>query len=90
MPSYKTDVEAAADLIKSKIRELPTIGILTGTGLGDSISFLETEAAFDYHDLPHFPAATVESHMGRLSVGHWEGKQVLAMQGRFHSLCSGT
>ena len=82
--SYASNVSAAAKFIESKIQNRPVIGILTGTGLGDSISFLETEAAFDYHDLPHFPVSTVESHMGRLSVGRWAERTVVAMQGRFH------
>jgi purine-nucleoside phosphorylase len=84
MPSYASTVTAAADFIKNKTEGTPAIGILTGTGLGDSISFLETGAAFDYRDIPHFPVSTVESHTGRLSVGTWQGRKVLAMQGRFH------
>jgi purine-nucleoside phosphorylase len=84
MLSYTSNVLSAADFIKSRIQGSPTIGILTGTGLGDSISFLEIEAAFDYQDIPHFPVSTVESHMGRLSLGTWRGRKILAMQGRFH------
>jgi len=84
MSSYASRVSTAADFLQSRIQDTPAIGILTGTGLGDSISFLETEAAVDYRDIPHFPVSTVESHMGRLSVGRWQGRKMLAMQGRFH------
>lgn len=84
MSSYASNVSAASNFIKSKTQDAPAIGILTGTGLGDSISFLKTEAAFNYKDIPHFPVSTVESHMGRLSVGDWQGRKILAMQGRFH------
>lgn len=84
MSSYASNVATAANFIKSEIQDAPAIGILTGTGLGDSISFLETEAVFDYKDIPHFPVSTVESHMGRLSAGEWQGRKILAMQGRFH------
>ncbi len=84
MSSHASNVSTAADFIKSRIQDTPSIGILTGTGLGDSISFLEIETAFDYQDIPHFPVSTVESHMGRLSVGKWKDRTILAMQGRFH------
>jgi purine-nucleoside phosphorylase len=84
MSSYISNVSNAADFIKNKVEDAPAIGILTGTGLGDSISFIETETTFEYRDIPHFPVSTVESHMGRLSVGTWQGRKVLAMQGRFH------
>ncbi len=84
MSFYTSNIVTAADFIKTRIRKMPTIGILTGTGLGDSISFLDVESTFDYQDIPHFPTSTVESHMGRLSVGTWQDRKILAMQGRFH------
>lgn len=84
MPTYASNVSAASNFIGSRIQTSPAIGILTGTGLGDSISFLETEAEFDYGDIPHFPVSTVESHRGRLSMGSWQGRSIMAMQGRFH------
>ena len=33
---------------------------------------------------PHFPVSTVESHSGKLIFGKLGGKNVVAMQGRFH------
>ena len=38
----------------------------------------------DYSEIPHFPVSTVESHKGKLIFGSLAGKQVVAMQGRFH------
>jgi purine-nucleoside phosphorylase len=84
MPSYISDITTAANFIKHRTKETPTIGILTGTGLGESISFLEPEATFDFRDIPHFPVSTVESHMGLLSLGRWQGRRIMAMQGRIH------
>ncbi len=37
-----------------------------------------------YDEIPHFPLSTVESHHGRLIVGHLSGVPVCALQGRFH------
>jgi purine-nucleoside phosphorylase len=42
------------------------------------------ETVIDYAEIPHFPISTVESHRGRLIFGTLGGKQVVAMQGRFH------
>src|SRR5699024_4345648 len=35
-------------------------------------------------EIPHFPKSTVAGHKGQLVIGILEGKQVIAMQGRFH------
>jgi purine-nucleoside phosphorylase len=37
-----------------------------------------------YGEIPNFPISTVEGHEGQFVVGMLEGKQVIAMQGRFH------
>jgi purine-nucleoside phosphorylase len=62
----------------------PGIGIILGTGLGGLVN--EIEIAFDipYRNIPHFALSTVEGHSGRLIFGKLGGKQVVAMQGRFH------
>ncbi|MEP7218754.1 MAG: purine-nucleoside phosphorylase, partial [Bacteroidota bacterium] len=62
----------------------PEIGIILGTGLGRLGEAIEHRATVDYADIPGFPLSTVESHTGRLIVGTLGGKQVVAMQGRFH------
>lgn len=70
--------------IKSKIKELPEIGIILGTGLGALAKDIEVEAEIDYSEIPHFPVSTVESHKGKLIIGTLSGKKVITMQGRFH------
>ena len=37
-----------------------------------------------YEDIPNFPLSTVEGHSGKLILGKLSGKNVIAMQGRFH------
>lgn len=37
-----------------------------------------------YSEIPHFPQSTVEGHQGQLVIGKLKGKNVIAMQGRFH------
>jgi purine-nucleoside phosphorylase len=84
MKKYKDKAVETAEFLKFRITTLPRIGLMTGTGLGQSVEFLNISQGFDYKDIPHFPTSTVESHPGRLLFGEMEGKQVIAMQGRFH------
>ena len=70
--------------IKSKTSVEPTIGIILGTGLGGLVNEIEIINEIPYKDIPHFPVSTVEGHSGKLIFGNLGGKQVIAMQGRFH------
>jgi purine-nucleoside phosphorylase len=74
----------ATDYIKNKIDVTPEIGIILGTGLGSLAEHIENPIVIDYSDIPEFPVSTVVGHAGRLLIGTLEGKNVIAMQGRFH------
>lgn len=84
MQNYKQRTVETAEFLRSRISALPQIGLMTGTGLGESAEFLHISESFDYKDIPNFPTSTVESHPGRLLFGSLEGKPIIAMQGRFH------
>jgi len=84
MKTYRQQVEESADFLKSCFQRPPVIGIMTGTGLGESIDALEVKKSFNYHEIPNIPVSTVQSHHGRLMFGTLEGLDVCAMQGRFH------
>ena len=78
-------VQEAVGLIKSLGIKGPDVGIILGTGLGNSfIEHLQGPITVEYGLIPHFPTATVESHKGRLIFGELRGKYVMVMQGRFH------
>jgi purine-nucleoside phosphorylase len=62
----------------------PRVAVILGTGLGALADDIEVEAAVPYGDLPGFQVPTVETHSGRLVLGHLAGTPVVAMQGRFH------
>jgi purine-nucleoside phosphorylase len=63
----------------------PVVGVILGTGLGHLfVQQIENPIIIPYHEIPNFPASTVESHHGKLIFGEVKGKKVLAMQGRFH------
>ncbi len=84
MKSYWQQVQQSADFLCQRMTRRPSVGLMTGTGLGDIISGLDAELTVNYADIPHFPVSTVESHAGRLVAGNLAGHAVMAMQGRFH------
>ena len=52
--------------------------------MGQLASEITDSYAFAYNDIPNFPVSTVEGHAGRLIFGKLGGKDVMAMEGRFH------
>lgn len=70
--------------IQQKIDFEPQIGIVLGTGLGGLTKEIETIATLPYKEIPNFPESTVKGHEGKLIFGKLGGKNVMAMQGRFH------
>ncbi len=83
MPLYDQIQEAAA-LVRSKWAKTPRVGIILGTGLGALAQDIVADVSLAYEEIPHFPLSTVQSHAGRLVCGTLGGKDVLAMEGRFH------
>lgn len=63
----------------------PEVGVILGTGLNALADSMKIEVSIDYKDIPHFAAATVTQHKGRLLYGSIGIKKVLLMQGRLHA-----
>lgn len=81
---YQKKVSKTAEFLRQQFSTRPDVGFLTGTGLGDCIQSIAVEEEIPYSDIPYFPISTVESHRGLLLFGSLKGRQILAMQGRFH------
>lgn len=79
-----TLIKETASWIQEHTALRPATAIILGTGLGRLAEEIEVIESFAYQDIPHFPISTVEGHSGRLIFGRLGGKDVLAMQGRFH------
>lgn len=77
-------VTEAAEFIKKQIETLPEAGIVLGTGLGNLAAEIDQAVIIPYADIPFFPQSTVEGHAGQLIIGQLNGRQVVAMKGRFH------
>lgn len=84
MTELKQHIDEAIKFIQTKTGSTPAIGIILGTGLGALVKEIQQEVVIDYKDLPHFAVSTVESHHGKLIFGTLAGKNIVAMQGRFH------
>ena len=77
-------IQETAAFIKAKIKVTPEVGIILGTGLGGLIHEIEVQVVIPYHEIPNFPVSTVEGHAGQLIFGRLGGRNIVAMQGRFH------
>ena len=84
MSELRERIEEACAVISAQWSTPPTIGLVLGTGLGGLAEQIETAAAIDYADIPHFPVSTAPSHAGRLVCGTLAGVPLVAMEGRFH------
>ncbi len=81
---FRAKRDEAVNYIKRETDFQPEYLLILGTGLGQLADEIETEHVISYSDIPHFPVSTVESHAGKLIFGKLGGKNVVAMQGRFH------
>lgn len=77
-------INETLQVVRQYTKDEYPIGIILGTGLGGLINEVKIETSIEYSELPHFPLSTVESHNGKLIFGSINGKNVVAMQGRFH------
>jgi len=82
---YYDKVSEAAEAIRARAgSELPKIGIVLGSGLGDFAGSLGGAVSIPYGDLPHWPMSRVIGHEGRLVIGGSRGKTIAALAGRCH------
>ena len=84
MSELLQQIDDALRVIRQQTDTTPEVAIILGTGLGQLVDRIEVQTTISYSDIPHFPLSTVETHEGRLLVGKLGGKDVVAMQGRFH------
>lgn len=77
-------IEDAVRYIKDLLNMDPEIGLILGSGLGSLADDMDETMLIDYTNIPHFPVSTVAGHEGRFVIGEFEGKKVIAMQGRLH------
>lgn len=77
-------ISETVSCLKGEIETIPETAIILGTGLGCLAEEITHKHEIEYERIPHFPLSTVEGHSGKLIFGRLGGKEVMALQGRFH------
>ena len=81
---HKQKVEEALGILRGRIREIPQVILVLGTGLGVLAEKIKARFLIPYEDIPGFPGSTMMGHAGNLILGRLSGVSVAALQGRFH------
>lgn len=82
--NYYGTIEEAAENVRARIGDPPDVAIVLGSGLGEFATSLRDAVSCAYAEIPHWPAAAVVGHAGRLVAGTIRGKRVAALSGRAH------
>ena len=82
--AHRDKLAETTQYLTSRTKTAPRLGLMTGTGLGESAGFLNDPITFPYDEIPHFPVSTAPGHAGNLQFGDAKGYPLMVMQGRFH------
>ncbi len=78
-------LQESAKHILDKIKEIPNVAIVLGSGLSKLSNQVESAIQIPYKDIPGFHKSTAPGHAGKLIYGDIAGKKVLLMSGRLHT-----
>ncbi len=84
MGKQRAQVMETVQFFKEHLTQMPSIGLITGTGLSNTLDTFDVSHQFNYSQIPHFPLSTVQSHKGQVSFGNISNHSLMMMQGRFH------
>ena len=84
MKDYMIKMHETEEYIRDKVKEIPKIAIILGSGLGSLADDITDKIILNYKDIPNFPVSTVAGHKGELIFGKLDGVPIIAMNGRFH------
>lgn len=84
MDNLLNSVTETAEYLKKEAPGEYKFGIILGSGLGNLTKEIEIHKEIPYQAIPHFPVSTVMGHKGSLIFGKLGGKNIVALNGRFH------
>ena len=84
MMSYYDQVREASDYLRAKLRAVPDVAVVLGSGLGEFADRVADAQVFPYSDIPNWPPSGVVGHAGKLVVGTVCGRRVAVLAGRAH------
>ena len=82
--NYYDRVKEAVDALGSRVSEVPSIGVVLGSGLGGFAQSMHRAVSIPYGELPHWPVSRVAGHDGRAVVGKLCGRTTIVLAGRCH------
>ena len=83
--TYFDQVIEAARFLRSRLGKLtPTVGVVLGSGLGNTANAVTESVIIPYREIPNFPQSTVEGHSGQVVAGLMGGAPGVILQGRVH------
>lgn len=68
-PEITGQIREAVRFIRSRIKAIPKVSLILGSGLGDFADIFEPSEIIDSSQVPHFPVASVQGHAGSLVFG---------------------
>jgi purine-nucleoside phosphorylase len=81
---YYDKVHAAAEAVRARVEDRPSIAIVLGSGLGDFAYSIANAESIPYVELPHWPVSNIAGHEGRLVIGTMRNARIAALAGRCH------
>ena len=81
---YMDKLKKTEKYIREKVKDIPKIAIILGSGLGSLADEIEDKIVLPYKDIPNFPISTISGHKGELIFGKLNNVPIIAMNGRFH------
>jgi len=77
-------IQQTSDFLKKKTDRAYNYGVILGSGLSSFAKEISIHQQIPYSSIPNFPVSTVAGHQGSLIFGEMGGKNIIAMNGRFH------
>lgn len=84
MNAIQEKVNHCVEQVRRRVTELPRIGMVLGSGLGDLAEKMKNPVYVPYAEIDGFPTSTAPGHVGRFVFGRFEGVPTVMMQGRIH------
>ncbi len=84
MDDLYMDIEYARAAIAAHTGQIPRVGIILGSGLGELANELQDAVVIPYTEIPGFAAVTAVGHSGHMALGQLSGQPLMVMRGRPH------
>ncbi len=81
---FYDEVMKAADFIRTRTDQVPSVAVILGSGLGSLADHIEDPDIIPYSEIPGFPQSSIAGHADQLIIGKIGDCTIAAMQGRFH------